>query len=414
MIVKRIRIEQVKLSRPRLPRPLGDMESMAQSIASFGLLEPIIIDQDYELIAGFRRLTAHQMNGEVEIDAVFRDDIDELTAREIELEENLQRENLDWKSKNDSLALLHELKTAKDPFWTQTKTAAAAGITRQADISDALKLNNAMKLFPELAGAKDKKQAMKWLEMKVTNIARRVDVKENPDDYGTVEQNIWEGDSTSLIEVIDDESFHAIITDPPFGVDYDKRTAGTVGEMSSYQDDAAAYLRILGMAPQMYRVLKPNGFCIFFFGMSWYQLVVDNFKNAGFNVDPIPLIWDRSEGRCFTNVPDHFFTKGYDVALHCVKGDAKLAQQGKSNILRIPPVPASERDLLVERPVELYAELIRRVTIAGEVVADFFVGSGSCPAAAASLGRGYFGIELDSERRAAAIQKIKAHTPQPK
>jgi len=410
----KVKLSEVKITRPRLPRPIGDMEAMAQSIATFGLLQPIILDNDYELIAGFRRYTAHQMNGETEIEAIFRGDLDELDAREIELEENLMRENLDWKSKNDSLALLHELKTSRDPNWTQTKTAVAAGITRQADISDALKLNNAMKLFPELAGAKDKKQALKWLEMKVTNIARQVDVKDNPDAYGTVEQNIWEGDSTSLIEVVDDESFHAIITDPPFGVDYDKRMAGTSGEMSSYQDDAASYLRILGMAPQMYRVLKPNGFVIFFFGMSWYQLVVDKFRDAGFTVDPIPVIWDRSDGRTFTNVPDHFFTKGYDVALHAVKGNAKLAQQGRPNVLRIPPVIASERDLLVERPVDLYAELIRRLTIPGEVVADFFVGSGSCPAAAASLGRGYFGIELDPERRAVAIQKIKAHTPEKK
>ena len=410
----RVKLSDVKITRPRLPRPEGDMEAMAQSIATFGLLQPVILDENYELLAGFRRFTAHQMNGETEIEAIFRKDVSEVMAREIELEENLQRENLDWKSKEESLALLHELKTKWDPNWTQTKTMVAAGLTRQADIADAVKITNAMKLFPELAGAKNKAQAMKWLEAKVTNVARRVDVKNNPEDYGTVEQNIWEGDSTNLIEVIDSESFHAIITDPPFGVDYDKRMAGTVGEISSYQDDAGSYLRILGMAPQMYRVLKPDGFVVFFFGMSWYQLVVDRFREAGFNVDPIPLIWDRSDGRCFTNTPDHFFTKGYDVAILGVKGNAKLAQQGKSNIIRIPPVTAADRDLLVERPVDLYAELIRRLTIAGEVVADFFVGSGSCPAAAASLGRGYFGIELDPERRAAAIQKIKAHTPQPK
>lgn len=410
----KVKLSEVKITRPRLPRPEGDMEAMAQSIATFGLLQPIILDENYELLAGFRRFTAHQMNGETEIEAIFRKDINEVMAREIELEENLQRENLDWKSKEESLALLHELKTKWDPNWTQTKTMVAAGLTRQADIADAVKLTNAMKLFPELKGAKNKAQAMKWLEQKVVNVARRVDVKNNPEDYGSVEQNIWEGDSTDLIKIIDSESFHAIITDPPFGVDYDKRMAGTVGEISSYQDDAGSYLKILGMAPEMYRVLKPNGFVVFFFGMSWYQLVVDNFRNAGFNVDPIPLMWDRSDGRSFTNTPDHFFGKGYDVALHAVKGSATLAKQGRSNVFRIPPVAASERDFLVERPVELYAELIRHLTIPGEVVADFFVGSGSCPAAAASLARGYFGIEKDPERRAGAIQKIKAHTPQPK
>lgn len=410
----KVKLSEVKQTRPRLPRPLGDIDGLAQSIAIYGLLQPIILDQDYELVAGWRRLTAHQMNGETEIEAIFQSDLDEVRAREIELEENLQRENLDWKTKNESLAMLHELKTKWDPNWTQTKTAAAAGITRQADISDALKLHNAMKIFPELANAKDKKQAQKWLEMKVTNIARVKTVKDNPADFGTVEQNIWEGDSVDLIQVVDDESFNSIITDPPFNVGYDKRVAGTAGEVSAYKDDHARYLRILGMLPDMYRVLKPDGFLVFFFGSSWYQLVFDRLQDAGFNVDPIPVVWDRSDGKCFTNVPDHFFTKGYDVAFHCVKGNAKLTQQGKSNIIRVPPVIASERDLLVERPVDLYAELIRRLTLPGEVVADFFAGSGSCLAAAASLGRGYFGIELDPERRAVAIQKVKAHTPRPK
>jgi DNA modification methylase len=122
-------------------------------------------------------------------------------------------------------------------------------------------------------------------------------------------------------------------------------------------------------------------------------------------------MWDRSDGRTFTNTPDHFFCKGYDVALHAIKGNAKLAKQGRSNVFRIPPVAASERDFLVERPIELYEELIKHLTIPGEVVADFFAGSGSCPAAAARLARGYFAIDKDQERRAGAIKKIKANTP---
>jgi DNA modification methylase len=67
--------------------------------------------------------------------------------------------------------------------------------------------------------------------------------------------------------------------------------------------------------------------------------------------------------------------------------------------------------MLVERPVELYAELIKHLTIPGEVVADFFAGSGSCPAAAHSLGRDFFAVEKNPERRAAAIQKTKAYAP---
>ena len=84
-------------------------------------------------------------------------------------------------------------------------------------------------------------------------------------------------------------------------------------------------------------------------------------------------------------------------------------QRNKSNIIRVKPVENTERETLVERPMELYAEIIRRLTVEGETVADFFVGSGSCPAAAASLGRDFFGCELDPSRRAYAMNKIKAN-----
>src|SRR4051812_41885211 len=130
----KVKLTDVKIGE-RLPRPMGDMEGMAQSIATYGLIQPIVLDDDFKLIAGFRRFTAHQMNGEVDIEAIFRKDIDPIMAMELELEENLQRENLGWREKDQSLAMLHKLKTDRDANWTQTKTQIAGGAARQSDVS---------------------------------------------------------------------------------------------------------------------------------------------------------------------------------------------------------------------------------------------------------------------------------------
>jgi len=165
------------------------------------------------------------------------------------------------------------------------------------------------------------------------------------------------------------------------------------------------------MAPDLYRVLHKDGWLVWFFGMTHYELVKKVMRSAGFSVDEIPIVWDRSQGRTFTNVPNKYFTKAYDVALHCFKGDPNIVLKNRPNIIPIPPIEGKERELCVERPVELYEELINRLTIPGQTVADFFVGSGSCPAAAAKLKRNYMGVELNPERRAAAIQKIQAYTP---
>lgn len=406
----KVPIEKITILRERYERDMGDMEELATSIARFGLLQPILLDDNYELIAGFRRLTAHKMNGELEIEATFRSEVDDVLAKELEIEENIQRKDLTWQQRTNAIAQLDKLRKQRDPNWSQLKTAIATG-TSQNRVSESVTLANAMELFPELANAKNAAQAQRWMKEKLQQVARVAEVKSTEVDYSEIESKIWLGDSTQLIKQIPDESFHAIVTDPPFGVDYGERVEGTVGSLNSYEDSRELYLRILGMADDMYRVLRPNGWLFFFYGSDWQREVQDTFKAAGFHIDPIPVIWDRSGGRTFTNRPDRYFTKGYDVALHAFKGDAKLAVRNESNVIRIDPVAASDRELVVERPVELYEEIIRRLTIPGEVVADFFVGSGSCPAAAAKTRRGYFGIEQNPERRAFAIQKIRSYTP---
>ena len=202
-----------------------------------------------------------------------------------------------------------------------------------------------------------------------------------------------------------------ILTDPPFGIGLDSRKEGTIGSISSYIDDDMNYLRYLTMADDLYRVLKPDGWMIWFLGMSWYEHVKMTFISAGFIVDEIPIVWDRTDGKCHTNRPDRYFARGYDIALHCIKGDPQVVERGKPNLIREAPVPNAERELLVERPVDLYRELIQRLTYPKEIIADFFVGSGSILAAAVMTGRDYFGIELDPERRAVAVKKVQAYLP---
>jgi len=407
-----IPLTEVKITRRRERKDLGDLEELAASVLRVGQLQPIVVDDNNELVAGERRINAFMLNGAVTILAIRKKDVTEDMAKEMELEENLQRKNFTLEEQVRGLAELDRLRRVRDPNWTQVQTAVAAGgKTSQRDVSQAIQLTKMMDLFPEIAKATSINQALNMAKAKATNIGRILDVQAQPENFAEIESKIWLGDSTEVIRGLDDEMFHAIVTDPPFGVDYDQRVAGTIGDASAYEDSKELYLKILGMAPEMYRVLKPKGFVVFFFGMSWYREVVDAFEKAGFSVDPIPLIWDRTDGRTFTNCPDHLFAKGYDVALHAWKGEAKFAKQGRHNVFRIPPVPTHEREMLVERPVELYAELIKHLTIPGEVVADFFAGSGSCPAAAHSLGRDFFAVEKNPERRAAAIQKTKAYAP---
>ena len=96
-----IRISDIEPRRDQ-PRKTFDREALevlADSIAAYGVLQPIIVRENaevegaYEIIAGERRWRAAKMAGLSEIPAVVFDG-DELKAAQVALIENIQREDL--------------------------------------------------------------------------------------------------------------------------------------------------------------------------------------------------------------------------------------------------------------------------------------------------------------------------------
>lgn len=96
-----IRISDIEPRRDQ-PRKTFDreaLETLADSIAAYGVLQPIIVRENedikgtYEIIAGERRWRASKMAGLTEIPAVVFDG-DELKAAQVALIENIQREDL--------------------------------------------------------------------------------------------------------------------------------------------------------------------------------------------------------------------------------------------------------------------------------------------------------------------------------
>jgi ParB family chromosome partitioning protein len=116
---------------------------LAESIRENGIMQPLVVrprDGGYELIAGERRWRAAQMAGLAKVPIVIRD-VDDRTALELALVENLQRENLDPIEEAKGYAQL------MDQFdLTQEEVAAKVGKNR-ATVANALRL---IKLPPEV------------------------------------------------------------------------------------------------------------------------------------------------------------------------------------------------------------------------------------------------------------------------
>jgi ParB family chromosome partitioning protein len=90
----KIRIDDIK-SGARIRLENTDVSLLKKSIAEVGLLNPIIINEEKELLSGFRRLLACRELGWEDIEAIiFKTADDEIKKLDIEFHENLGRVEL--------------------------------------------------------------------------------------------------------------------------------------------------------------------------------------------------------------------------------------------------------------------------------------------------------------------------------
>lgn len=112
----------------RQRQDLGDIDDLVDSLKRYGLIQPIILNQDGRLIAGERRLRAAQKLGWTEIDVCYRETLSADELHELELEENVRRKDMSWQERCLNIAQIHFLKY-KGAFqsgaqWGQRETGA--------------------------------------------------------------------------------------------------------------------------------------------------------------------------------------------------------------------------------------------------------------------------------------------------
>lgn len=87
------RIDEIKIGK-RIRKDLGNLDPLMESLRYHGLMNPVVINYDNELIAGHRRLESARKLGWQTIEVKVVDASDEITMMELEIEENLHRRNL--------------------------------------------------------------------------------------------------------------------------------------------------------------------------------------------------------------------------------------------------------------------------------------------------------------------------------
>ncbi|AHE63040.1 ParB N-terminal domain-containing protein [Borrelia parkeri] len=87
-----IDLEQIKIKK-RIRQNIGDTSTLKESIKKHGLIYPIIIDKNKNLVAGFRRYQVLKELGYKEVDVKVIPTEDKKILLEIELDENNARKS---------------------------------------------------------------------------------------------------------------------------------------------------------------------------------------------------------------------------------------------------------------------------------------------------------------------------------
>lgn len=407
--LKVLNIADIK-SEDRFRAEFGDIETLAESIKEKGLLQPITVSTDLQLLAGERRLRAAKLAGLKTVPALVRKTNGEIDAREVELMENVFRKDFTWSEQAALIAEIDRLYKAKNIDWSGRKTAELLN-KGTASVSRALQLDSAIQVMPELAELKTADEALKVVkkmeEQAIVGELRKRHLE--PELHGLdkgikdmlrlAEHNYIVGDTfKGLAELRSNGVVSIIECDPPYGIDLNtvKRSKESVtSNVHSYNEvSKEQYPDFLNrLARELYRVAGPHCWLVFWFGPTWHQPVLDALRDAGWLVDDIPCIWVKNQGQ--TMQPELYLGRAYEPFFLCRKGQPALIKRGRLNVFHY--AGASKKYHPTERPVPLLEEILETLGVPSSTVLVPFLGSGATIRAAYKCGMKCFGWDVSTE-----------------
>lgn len=403
-------ISKIKVTN-RLRKDYGDISSLSSSIKKFGLLHPIVIDEDNNLVAGERRLRACKQLKLEKIECKRKSELSPLEKAELELEENLIRKAFTWQEEVKGKLQIDKIKREMYGSKTQGSSKEGWGIKDTAmalgestgSVSMDIQLAEALEQYPQLALEKNKSTAYRKFK-KLQEQILKAEINKRMQNIKPL-KNVILGDCLNIMPTIK-KKVHLIIADPPWGINVDQSHG--LGKMSGadpFIDDRETSLPLVREAYRlMYNVLENNTHAYVFFAVTQYALHLEMLNKAGFNVDPLPLVWVK-EG---TSAPGVYtsFTSSYETIFFCRKGNRKL-NVSPSNVLSFKRVNPKDKIHDTEKPLALIKHLIELSTLPGETVLDPFAGSGVVAEAAIRAKRDVIVIEKEKKYYDAICERVR-------
>jgi len=417
-----------------------NLNDLAQSFKTEGIIQPLAVkdigEGIYHLLAGGRRFKAAQLAALKEIPVrVYPPELTELQMREVELMENVCREDLTWYEAARLRSEIHKLKVEMHGEKTSTSPDApghslrdtAALLDRSVGgLSQDIQLIKACDMFPQLKEAKTAHEATKMMTSLKENLvkaelSRRLTEKQANTPLEQIHASIMSRyvveDFFTFVQRVQTGSIDIVEIDPPYGIDLHstKKMENRDVKLDIYNEvKADEYpLFIDKVLKECYRVMKDNSHLILWFAIEpWietmYQLLVKN----GFKTRRLAAMWYKGDGQLQSMQPDRYLASSYEPFFYAAKGDATLVRQGRSNVFHYRPVPHTKKVHPTERPIELMEDILSVFCTEGAYGLVPFLGSGNTILAGANLNMTIFGTDLVPEYKDSFNLNVSKGKPQ--
>lgn len=426
------------------------LEELIDSIRRLGLLQPLVIDRELNLIAGFRRYTALQRLEHTHAPVLIFDDLTPSQRALMELEENIKRADLPWRDRVRAFTAIRAHLEAELGDLNFEQLAPYLGLkydrTRQI-----FWVAQVLEAQPELLEGADnfssalsivKRQHQRSVAHEINRLSNPTTAQsERPDRVGgsgappPVDAVIQDssdapanggvggqdsrpsfnfsvecGDALEFFHTWSGQRFSVLHTDFPYGIAHHRSDQGGADtHLGTYEDTPELYFALLNaLTVNIERILYPSAHLIHWFSMKFYTETVEALTEAGFFVVPHPLIWHKTDGRGIASDVIRRPRHTYETALFCSLGDRQII--GPKADSYACATGKSRAKHLSEKPEGMLTHFLSMICDENTEVLDPTCGSGSALRAAHRLGASrIFGLELDPETAADARQEFESH-----
>jgi DNA modification methylase len=427
----------IQPNRQRQEIPPDKVAELAASIDQIGLIQPVVVRPDgnhqFILVAGERRMKAldflwnfggkvhcgTQLFPENYVPCLLLSEVDDLTAFEIELEENIRREDLTWQERSRATSRLNELRRlqAQKAGLPEPRVSDLAqeimpegGSIKTAINSVSRDLILARHLDDsDVANAKTADEGIKILKRKEETRRSAALGESVGRTFSASDHSLIKGDCLEIIQpwTYTGPQFDCILTDPPYGINAQNfsNSAGRAAiDGHSYDDSLDTWTSLMQkFTLQSFAIAKPQAHLYIFCDIDNFSTLREFVRAAGWTPFRTPVVWHNPSSQR-TPWPQSGPMRRYQICLFAKKGDR--------SVLKLSPdviTYASDSNLgwAAQKPIELYKDLLSRSCRPGDSVLDPFCGTGTIFAAGNALKVKATGIELDPVAYGIAASRIK-------